>query len=244
VKLLLSGEGKTDMGQNAPTETGWQFQPGPMAWMVDRLLEFRLGYSLLETFPDGDTVKLVDEAELAQYAKSGPMKLPGLKYGKETGLFTRNAQALGLLAKEDRKASNQPVIAVLFRDADSTRSSSRQDWQNKFDSMLRGFAIAEFDAGVPMLPRPKSEAWLLCGLKQSANAECDSLEEAPGNDNSPKSLKKQLADLLGHEPSRAEQSEWIQHGDIDLESISMPSFAEFRKALKLAIDKVVPGAPT
>jgi len=232
------------MGQIVPTQTGWEFQPGPMARIVDRLLEAhpRVGYSLLDTQSSGgDTVRFVDEAELAKCAKSGPMKLAGIKYGKETGLFARNAQILGLLAKTDRDASKLPVVAVLFRDADSTRTSSRQEWQNKFSSMLRGFALAEFDAGVPMVPRPKSEAWLLCGLKEFPDAGCDGLEDAPGNDNSPNSLKSQLAELIGHEPSAEEQAEWITSGRINPASISMPSFEEFRKALKKAVENACAG---
>lgn len=227
------------MGQNVPTETGWEFRPGPMARIVDYLLEThpRVGYSLLDTQNlGGDAVRFVDETELAQWAKPGPMKLPGIKYGKETGLFTRNAQILGLLAKSDQKASNQPVIAVLFRDADSTHSSSRTQWQEKFDSIRRGFALVEFDTGVPMIPRPKSEAWLLCGLKKASNTECDSLEDAPGNDNSPKSLKAQLAEWAGHDPSAEEQAEWITSGCIDLTDIKMPSFSEFYKCFETAID--------
>jgi len=36
--LMLSGEGKTDMGQMVPTERGMRFEPGPMAWLVDRMI--------------------------------------------------------------------------------------------------------------------------------------------------------------------------------------------------------------
>lgn len=209
-----------------------------MAWVVDRLLEThsRIGYSLLELqISGGDTVRFVDETELAQHGKPGPMKLSGIKYGKGNGLFTRNAQVLGLLAKADSQDSKQPVVAVLFRDADSTRSSSRKQWEEKFESIRRGFALAEFHAGVPMLPRPKSEAWLLCGLKNPPYIDCDSLEDAPGNDNSPKSLKNQLAGIIGHEPSAEEQAGWIQSGRIDPASLSMPSFIAFQDALEAAI---------
>lgn len=40
--LMLSGEGKTDMGQMTPSEQGTVYEPGPMAWIVDRLTEPRL----------------------------------------------------------------------------------------------------------------------------------------------------------------------------------------------------------
>lgn len=236
MRLILSGEGKTDMGHKVPKATGWEFEPGPMAVIVDRLLELRFGYSLLDLHQaGGDCVRFVDEAEVAQLGKAGPMKLSGFKFGNRTGWFTRNAQVLGLLAKADREKSGQPVIAVLFRDADSTRSSSQKEWLDKFKSIVRGFALVEFNAGVPMVPRPKSEAWLLCGLKQPQSADCGKLEDAPGNDDSPNSLKKQLAKLIGHEPSAEEQAEWVKSGRIDPNTISMPSFDKFRNALETAI---------
>ncbi len=37
--LMFSGEGKTDMGQMVPKDHGMKFKPGPMAWLVDRLVE-------------------------------------------------------------------------------------------------------------------------------------------------------------------------------------------------------------
>jgi len=227
VRLILSGEGKTDIGQNVPTEAGWEFQPGPMAMIV---------YSLLKTKGiSGETIRFVHESELSQFAKQGPTKLAGIRYGKGTAVFTRNAQVLGLLAKKDREESNQPVLAILFRDADSTHSSSRHEWQEKFDSIVRGFELVEFDAGVPMVPRPKSEAWLLCGLKQSPYVGCAELENAPGNDNSPKSLKRKLTELVGHEPTADEQAEWIKSGRINPTEVNMPSFIAFHNVLKSAI---------
>lgn len=230
MKLLLSGEGKTDMGHNE----GDQFQPGPMAWLVDRLLEkdSRIGYSLLETHTaGGNCIRCIPEAELAKYGKSGPMKLSGIKYGKNTGLYTRNAQILGRLAKSESGS----VLAVLFRDGDGNHSASVMEWQEKFDSIDRGFKLAEFETGVPMLPRPKSEAWLLCALQGLSVAGCEDLEEASGNDDSPNSLKGRLEALIGHKPSAEEQAEWVESGRIDPDLIRMPSFDKFREALQTAI---------
>jgi hypothetical protein len=238
MKLLLSGEGKTDIGHRVIHKEGWKFQPGPMAKIVDQLLNEhpRIGYSLLSIHASGgDCIHFVDETELAQRAKSGPMKLPGIKYGKGTGLFTRNAQVLGLLAKEERERSNLPVVAVLFRDTDGTRSAPAKEWQEKFDSMIRGFKLAGFEAGVPMIPRPKSEAWLLCALKTTPANDCHNLENAPGNDGSPNSLKNQLTTLIGHEPSAEEQVEWFESGRIDSSGIRMPSFNEFYTVLQTAV---------
>jgi len=59
--------------------------------------------------------------------------------------------------------------------------------------MLNGFAHEGFDSGVPMLPNPKSEAWLLCALKKPRPyQDCDRIEAGSGNAAAPDSLKAQL----------------------------------------------------
>lgn len=240
--LMLSGEGKSDMGQTMPDATGIVYKPGPMAWMVDRLTEKRLGYSLLELQQQGaECVQFVSESELTQQDRPGPMLMRGLKRGKDTGLFIRNAQILGRLAKSLTQDGNKEVIAVLFRDADSTHACNADSWEEKRQSMERGFALAEFGNGVPMVPRPKSEAWLLCALKNAPYQHCQTLEDAPGNDASPRSLKKQLAAVIDHDPSAQEQADWVREGRVDPEQIDMPSFTAFRKALDSALDNVLAG---
>lgn len=136
--LMLSGEGKSDMGQTMPDATGIVYKPGPMAWMVDRLTEKRLGYSLLELQQQGaECVQFVSESELTQQDRPGPMLMRGLKRGKDTGLFIRNAQILGRLAKSLTQDGNKEVIAVLFRDADSTHACNADSWEEKRQSMER-----------------------------------------------------------------------------------------------------------
>lgn len=230
MKLLLSGEGKTDIGRTD--------QAGPMAWIVDKLLERekRIGYSLLECHTNGgECVQFVDKSKLVKHDELGPVLLRGIKRGKDMVFYTRNAQILGLLAKEVARQENGPVIAVLFRDGDGNHSSTVAEWREKFDSIARGFKLVEFETGVPMMPRPKSEAWLLCALKNMPD--CSDLENAPGNDDSPHSLKSQLAELIGHEPSAEEQAEWVKSGRINPDDIHMDSFNEFRKELGKAVKK-------
>ncbi|HNO32587.1 MAG TPA: hypothetical protein PKI78_12430 [Anaerolineales bacterium] len=237
--LMLSGEGKSDMGQMMPGKSGMVYEPGPMAWMVDRLAEKRLGYSPLELQQQGaECVQFVSERELTELARPGPMLIPGLKRGRETGLFTRNAQALGRLAKDLSHKRQEDVIAVLFRDADKTNACNADTWEEKRRSIENGFDHVDFRNGVPMVPRPKSEAWLLCALKTPPYQHCNTLEEASGNDNSPRSLKKQLATVVGHDPTAQEQADWVRTGRIDPECIEMPSFTAFRKALNRVLDQV------
>lgn len=238
MKLLLSGEGKSDMGQNIPGGKGVEFQPGPMAWIVDRLLQSRLAYSLIESARQGsECVQLVSEADLGKAARKDSMLLPGARYGKNI-FFTRNAALLGQRANAWRQETQSPVIAVLFRDGDGTRATPPAEWLQKRESIRRGFALAECETGVAMVPRPKSEAWLLCARRSPEYAHCAALEDAPGNDASPNSLKKQLAAAVGHEADASAQAEWVESGRIDPARIDMPSFNAFRDDLWQATDKV------
>lgn len=240
--LMLSGEGKSDIGQMAPGESGMVYEPGPMAWIVDRLVENRIDRSLLDLYAQGaESVQFISEHELREHdrpSKPGKPLLPGVKRGKDTQLFTRNAQVLGLLAKKRARDRQNDIIAVLFRDADSTHTCNASQWQEKVTSMETGFAMVEFDNGVPMVPRPKSEAWLLCALKNPPYQHCQALEDTPGNDASPRSLKKQLATVVGHDPTAQEQADWVREGRVDPEKITMPSFQHFRDALERALDNV------
>ena len=207
-----------------------------MAVMVDQLTEVRLGYSLLDLHhAGGDCIRFIPETALSQAGKKGPLLLPGQKFGKHNLFFTRNAQALGQLAKNDALASGQRTAAVLFRDGDGTQSDPKSQWQDKFNSILRGFELVDYPSGVPMVPRPKSEAWLLCALRPPAYLNCAQLEEASGNDASPNSLKRQLEQVAGT-AGADEQAEWLRGGTVDVNRINMPSFNAFRSALERALN--------
>lgn len=240
MRLWLSGEGPTDLGTLRPGPAGPDYVPGPMAVIVDRLAELRLGFSLLDLHQSGgDCIRYVRETDLAQHGRKGPLLLPGVKFGRHNTWFTRNAQVLGQLAKADAQGSGRPTAAVLFRDGDGTRSMPRSQWQAKFESIQRGFQIADFGCGVAMVPRPKSEAWLLCALRPPAYANCAGLEDAPGNDSSPHALKRQLDAAAGHTASADEQAQWVRDGAVDPQRIDMPSFAAFRAELERALDRAL-----
>jgi hypothetical protein len=96
--------------------------------------------------------------------------------------------------------------------------------------MNDGFAEDGFRRGVPMLPRPKSEAWLICALKHKYR-DCAQLEKRSGNDHSPDSLKSELAAYLGAMPSREELCQFVEDRRIDGQMIDMESFSLFRDSL-------------
>jgi hypothetical protein len=230
--LVLSGEGPTDLGTRQLREAGWEFVPGPMAWIVDKLLgqPDKLNYSLLELHASkGDCVDFLNEGELAALRRSKPFFLPRGNDTPGNVSLRKGAFLLGKHAKGVASERNSPVIAVFFRDADGTNSTPRAEWEGKFTSMKQGFVRADFQSGVPMIPRPKSEAWMLCGLlkREDAGRNCSQLEEAPGNDASPKSLKTQLAKHLNCEPTAEQQAELVSCGQIDPALIDLSSFTAF-----------------
>lgn len=235
--LLLSGEGPTDIGEGRialPVCEGSDFLPGPMAVIVDRICAASLGYSLLS-----DHCGFVSKTEVARQAQQlrtskKQLGLPGRKRPKETRYFFNNARALARLAKEKSQRRNDNVIAVLFRDADGTASGGRGVWEQKRQSMLDGFREEGFDAGVPMLPRPKSEAWLICAFKNHPYISCETLEDRSGNDNSPNNLKHELQRLLEVELKPEVLREKVEES-FDIERIRMPGFKAFRQRLEEVI---------
>jgi len=225
--LVLSGEGPSDIG----TEDD---KIGPMTKLIDQWITRRSLYSLIEC----EQYIILKEGQLAKKAKT-LKSFSGKKQNKETGYFFKNARALALLAKEESsKRHDITVIPVLFRDADGTASSGRGEWQDKWQSMLDGFKTEDMLNGVPMIPKPKSEAWILCALREKYK-NCQKLERESGNDNSPNALKKQLAKYLSENVTRELLNEKIDEGQIDISQIvDMPSLTTFKDQLDKVLDNL------
>ncbi len=234
--FLFSGEGATDLGacsDGALACEGDRYQHGPMTVIVDRVVRAKLGYSLLDSPYYGFLAErgLADRASELKPPKRSP-RLPGKKKAKETSYFYRNARALAAYAKDKSTELDDAVVAVLFRDSDGTASAGRGLWDDKWKSMMRGFEQEGFATGVPMIPKPKSEAWFLCALKTDPYQGCAALEDRSGNDKSPNSLKGELKEQLGHVASREELCEVVNNQTVDIDRIDMPSFHAFRTRLE------------
>ncbi|NNM87867.1 MAG: hypothetical protein HKL95_05050 [Phycisphaerae bacterium] len=182
-------------------------------------------------------------SEVATSFKAVPktIRLPGVKTKKETRYFFNNARALAKIAKGKAESFGQAVVAILFRDSDGTASAGRSRWADQQQSMLDGFAEENFSGGVPMVPKPKSEAWLICALKPAPYQNCAALEDRSGNDNSPNSLKNELARLLPPGGSHDGLCAKIDQGEIQTNRIDMPSFNAFRTRLGEVLGSVPPG---
>ena len=207
-------------------------EEGPMAIIVSQIVEQHFNFSFMDTryYSFISKSKLVQIAKRFKARKKSP-RLPGKKKPKETAYFHRNARALALCAKDKEEELNDEVIAVLFRDSDGTASADRGLWKNKWESMIKGFHDGGFKRGVPMIPKPKSEAWIICSVKNKPYQGCKALESRSGNDNSPNSLKRELTQILENRPSREQLCEMVNNGTIDSNRIDMPSFLAFKQAL-------------
>jgi hypothetical protein len=176
--FLFSGEGPTDLGMcadGAATCEGSQYLHGPMTVIVDKIVESRHHYSLLETGHYGFVSRrtLVDRAsELNAVRKAYGQ--PGKKRARETGYFFNNARGLARIAKDRKGELKDDVVTVLFRDSD-TGTAGRGAWEAKRQSILNGFEREGFTRGVPMIPKPTSEAWLLCALQESPYQNCGAI---------------------------------------------------------------------
>ncbi len=238
--FLLSGEGPTDIGvclSDAPLCPGADFAPGPMALLVDQVVDRHWSYSILQT--DG-AVRFVSEGRLAADATQlkaarKSIRLPGVKVLKETRYFFNTARLLARIARRLEESDDDEVIAILFRDSDGTASAGRGLWQDKRNSMREGFKEERFPRGVPMIPKPKSEAWLICALKRQPYQNCSPLEDRSGNDNSSNALKDELAAILGEQANRELLNRRFGEKNVRFDRIEMPSFKAFLGELEAAM---------
>lgn len=241
--LLLSGEGATDIGccdLGLDRCLDENFKPGPMSWIIDQLIEKFQGYEY--SYIENNAIEFLSESFLAanRVRKSAKkMSLPGKKRSKQIGFYYNNARTLAQIANNKAKEINDTVVVIFFRDSDDTASAGRGHWEAKLTSMIKGFEAENFKFGVPMIPKPKSEAWLLCAVKSNSYQSCGNLENESGNDTSPNSLKGKLSTALDGCVSRTELNEMVQDGRIDVDRIDMPSFNVFRKRLKEVVEETI-----
>ncbi|KTT11973.1 hypothetical protein NS2R_12105 [Pseudomonas oryzihabitans] len=245
--VVISGEGSSDLGRCNNQQgscSGENFDPGPMCIVLDTLIESRMGYSLLCPGLQSYVFlseRHLEECEQRRKENRKSLFLRGKKMEQETGYFHINAYVLAQETLELQAQRNDDAIAVLFRDTDGTRSTISGLWQAKWDSMVSGFARAGLgERGVPMLPKPKSEAWLLCAFEAPTYQECAVLEQISGNDRGAKPAKERLEDALGQAASRDLLVERLTEQPFEHATTAeqMPSFAAFRARLLAALEAI------
>ncbi len=225
--LVISGEGKTDIGMFS-YEKG-EFIAGSMYYFIDKIIEKKYDFSYYDCCPEAIT--FVPKSQLIEICKK-MTSFAGKKRPQETAFFFKNAKGLAQIAKEKCvEKDDDHVIAILFRDADGTSSTPKSEWEQKVKAIENGFEQENIN-GVAMIPNPKSEAWLICALKKNPYLHCAILEERSGNDDSPNSLKKEFKQLLNdHTIDYAELNRRIKENTITIDAIDMPSYRRFEKKL-------------
>lgn len=231
--LVVSGEGKSDIGVGSYIDD--TFEPAPMYYLIDKIIEKKLDYSIYDLTKENIT--FVHKSELIKVCKKIPL-FSGKKTVKGLGEFIKNARGLAKITKEKSIEKNDSdVIAILFRDKDGTNSSSSSLWNDKVLSIESTFKTEGIN-GVAMIPNPKSEAWLICALKQVAYQNCQSLESRSGNDDSPNSLKEELVKILEDKTIEYDDiNEMIRNEEIDITQIDMKSFNYFKDSLEKSLQK-------
>ena len=180
-RMVVTGEGKTDMGMcnnQAQVCSGVDYDIGPVTLLLVKLLKAYL--------PEWNADQLdFDHPELFvtciyrnwfnDQAKSKRRLRPSKKLYKG---FIEHAQRAEALASYAKAAEHQ--IAAYFHDTDGTRHELQHDPQRRrhlVDAINEGFRAAEFvETGLPVVPKPTSEAWFLCAVKDDLYQHCGSLE--------------------------------------------------------------------
>jgi hypothetical protein len=239
--LLLSGEGPSDLGRPNYGTRGLcnpgQWQVGPVALLIDQLFTQYAGYSAI-----GSCAYLLDKNALFEIAKK-IRDYPRLRGKNRNHEHRRGSQALACAALAlSRKCDNEPVVAVYFRDCGGSRSSPSDYWTTLYHSMAQdGFPLLGLKTGVPMIPKPISEAWFICALKNHPYVACQRLETLSGSPHADSPLKKMFAKLLAaHMKPIDELIKPVDNTEqcvVDAVKINMNSFNYFKNdffnALKL-----------
>ena len=227
---LLLGEGASDLGVNSDYEEP-RFQKGPMTLVID-FLATKMGVREIE-------YELLSRGDVSKGIKASKRKISSRpkEVDPENRMIYMSAYYIG-----GRAIERQKDAAIYFHDPDRTNSGPCDKAIGMERAMHTGFDSSGFGKGIPMIPIPRSEAWLLAyfqkGLaKQMAYNKSERFEKLPANDDSPKSAKRLLKQAVG---ARTESETYTmvmkEICDIDWTRVDMPSFNRFRSRLESVID--------
>lgn len=238
MNVLVTGEGSSDMGgsnNGLPIANGEHYNLGPMALIVTRLLRQILpdwNVDNLNFDQPSSWITCISGNELARKTKDIRKHRPSTKLQKG---FVEHANRATTMADYAKETEHQ--LAIYFHDTD------RNDFDALVNAIKLGFNSIEGVQGVPMVPKPTSEAWLICGLKENPYTHCSALEnDLSGNDaaatnNAPKKVLGRLIGLSADaEPNTEQQFQAAEQSDVS--RIDMPSFNQFRENLTTAIDVI------
>ena len=229
--FVLTGEGNSDLGYSAE-------HPGVLVRLLEKLAsdisDEDLGYEFASR--SDLAAKMPKDSD-----SSRPILLRGNKR-KYPYLITiqRTAEALGRIASELENTG-----AVFFHDCDFTHSEVNNPdeyYRQVVCSMEQGFEFANYSNGVPMVPKPRSESWLLCHYQATPYENCARFEKLPANDRAENSGKKLLERFFNCRESQI--YEHIDIDEIDWDQIDAPSFVFFKNRFQHVVERLTRKSPS
>jgi hypothetical protein len=245
--ILVTGEGPTDIGfshtgQNISTNA--DFGKGPFYRLIERMLLRYMPNWNTDQFDETNpiTASYVPHGHLSKRSKeltkgNKKFRFAGKSMPKGFAGLTKQSTELAKLALE-----LECQIAFYFHDTDGNnqeKSSTSRLQENMVNAAKQGFLSGGLENCIAMIPKPTSEAWLICSCKANAYDACGSLEATlSGNDDSPpeQSPKLVLESIIGAAYTDPILNEKIE--ELDIDRMDMPSFNQFRDDMKQAIRNI------
>ena len=226
--FLLTGEGSTDIGYSDEN-------PGILLSALTTLAaevtdeDFRNSYHIVSRVDLSTLCRDIPNTPKSMLSRGAKKKYDGMN------AIQRQAQALGKMAKEMDDSG-----AVFFHDCDYTHSQA-SDPQDYYEELVRtietGFYLNDkYRDGVAMIPKPRSESWLLAHYQDTPYQSSERFEKLPGNDASPNSGKKVLAQFF-----KCQEKDIYNHvnaAEIDWCRIDCPSFIFFKKRFQHVVQRL------
>lgn len=229
--FVLTGEGNSDLGYS-------EEHPGFLIELLEKLASAVSGEAFGYEFASRSDLaaKMPKDSD-----SSRPILLRGNKR-KYPYLITiqRTAEALGRIASELENTG-----AVFFHDCDYTQSEvddADKYYRQLVTCMEQGFEFANYSNGVPMVPKPRSESWLLCHYQATPYENCARFEKLPANDRAENSGKKLLERFFNCRESQI--YEHIDIEEIDWDKIDAPSFVFFKNRFQHVVERLTRKSPS
>lgn len=229
--FVLCGEGPTDLFYDEVYQ-----KQGPIKDSVDQLLLHFWGAESAFEFERMSPRNLkVSAGKGKPEKKSAIVRGAKNRFPEHRNIAVRakclaeKAETLASEKKED--PSNWGVI--YFHDLDSPSGTDIDStYVDYIAAMHEGFDAAKYERGVPMVPKTRSESWLLCVMNPDKCKENKYYENLAMSDKSPKAGKKVLSQEQGKSSKRdAYKCLEKQRDDFDWVSLESPSFVFFRNRL-------------
>ena len=229
--FFLSGEGSTDLGTSKD-------RPGPLAMIVDQIIQEHHEYSPLEcgraVHVNRSVLKRI-KSDASKSRNKRSVRLPSAKIRPEYRDNYENAKVLSRISQDfiDEKPKNdRDFVAVLFHDTDTPKE---QDWKDMRNAILTGFHDGGIEPrGVASVARPISEAWWLSALDRKVDPKRDGTkyeESRRGKAKGEHHLKKELGD----DAQRDALVAMVKSKEIDYKLIDSDSFLVFRRDFETAV---------